>query len=44
MKGEEDKTEEKQVGKDLYHIPTRNEKTGKTEVNTLLKKENIFLS
>ena len=44
VKGEGDKTEEKKVGKDLYHIPTRNEKTGKIEVNTLLKRENIFLS
>ena len=44
MKGEGDKTVEKQVGKDLYHIPTRNDKTGKIEVNTLFKKrESIFL-
>ena len=42
VKEEGDKTKEKQVGKDLYHIPTRNEKTGKTEVNTLLKKEEYF--
>ena len=44
VKGEGDKTVEKQVEKDLYRIPTRNEKTGKIEVNTLLKRENIFLS
>ena len=44
LKGEGDKSEEKQVEKDLYHISTRNEKTGKTEVNTLLKRGNIFLS
>ena len=31
VKGEGDKTEEKQVEKDLYHIPTRNVKTAKTE-------------
>ena len=43
VKGEGDKAEEKQVERDLYHIPTRNEKTGKTEVKTLLKRENIFL-
>ena len=42
VKGEGDKTKEKQVGKDLYHIPTRNEKTGKTEVNTLLKTGEYF--
>ena len=30
------KTEEKQVEKNLYHIATRNEMTGKIEVNTLL--------
>ena len=44
MKGEGGKTVEKQVQKDLYHISIRNEKTGKIEVNTLLKRENIFLS
>ena len=44
VKGEGNKTKEKQVEKDLYHIPTRNEKTGKIEANTLLKKDNIFLS
>ena len=42
MKGEGGKTVEKQVGKDLYHIPIRNEKTGKIEVNTLLKKGEYF--
>ena len=42
VKGEGDKTVEKQVGKDLYHIPIRNEKTGKIEVNTLLKKGEYF--
>ena len=42
VKGEGDKTKEKQVRKDLYHIPTRNEKTGKTDLNTLLKKEEYF--
>ena len=40
--GEGDKTVEKQVGKDLYHTPTRNEKMGKIEVNTLLKKGAYF--
>ena len=39
-KGEGDKTVEKQVGKDLYHIPIRNEKTGKIE--HLIKKGRIF--
>ena len=29
LKGEGDKTVEKQVRNDLYHIPSRNEKTGK---------------
>ena len=38
VKREEEKNEEKQVEKDLYGIPTRNEKKGKIEVNTLLKK------
>ena len=42
VKGEGDKTVEKQVGKDLYHIPIRNEKTGKIEINTLLKKGEYF--
>ena len=42
MKGEGDKTAEKQVGKDLYHIQSRNEKTGRTEVNTLLKKKGEY--
>ena len=42
VKGEGDKTVEKQVGKDLYHIPSRNEKTGRIEVNTLLKKGEYF--
>ena len=42
VKGEGYKTVEKQVGKDFYHIPTRNEKTGKIEVNTLLKKGEYF--
>ena len=42
VKGEGDKTVEKQVGKDLYHIPTKNEKTSKIEVNTLLKKGEYF--
>ena len=42
VKGEGDKTEEKQVGKDLYHISARNKKSGKIEVNTLLKKEEFF--
>ena len=44
VKGEGDKIVEKQVGKDLCYIPIRNEKTGKIKVNTLLKRENIFLS
>ena len=42
VKEEGDKTVEKQVGKDFYHIPSRNEKTGKIEVNTLLKRGRIF--
>ena len=42
VKGEGDKTVEKQVGKDLYHIPIRNEKADKIEVNTLLKKGEYF--
>ena len=32
MKGEGDKTEEKQIEKDLHHIPNRNEKTSKIEL------------
>ena len=42
VKGEGDKTVEKQVEKDLYHIPTRNEKTDKIEVNNLLKRGEYF--
>ena len=42
VKGEGGKTVEKQVGKDLYHVPIRNEKTGKIEANTLLKKGEYF--
>ena len=42
VKGKGNKTVEKQVGKDLYHIPSRNEKTGRIEVNTLLKKGEYF--
>ena len=42
VKGEGDKTVEKQVGTDLYHIPIRNERTGKIEVNTLLKRGEYF--
>ena len=42
VKGEGDETVQKQVGNDLYHIPTRREKTGKIEVNTLLKKGEYF--
>ena len=41
-KGREIKLGEKQVEKDLYHIPTRNEKTGKIKVNTTLKKGEYF--
>ena len=44
VKREGDKTVEKQVGKDLYHIPSRNENTGRIEVNTLFERESIFLS
>ena len=33
------KSEFQKAEKSLYHIPTRNKKTGKTEVNTLLKKD-----
>ena len=42
VKGEGDVNVEKQVGKDLYHIPIRNEKTGKNEVKHLIKKGRIF--
>ena len=38
VKEKEVKSEFQKVEKSLYHIPTRN-KTGKTEVNTLLKKD-----
>ena len=38
MKEKEVKFEFYKVEKSLYHIPTRNKKTGNTEVNTLLKK------
>ena len=33
------KSEFQKVEKSLYHIPKRNKKTGKVEVNTLLKKD-----
>ena len=39
MKEKEVKSEFQKVEKSLYHIPTRNRKTGKTEVSTLLKKD-----
>ena len=42
VKGEGDKTVKKQVGKDLYHIASKNERIGKIEVNTLLKKGEYF--
>ena len=39
VKEKEVKSEFQKVEKSLYHIPTRNRKTGKIEVNTLLKKD-----
>ena len=39
MKEKEVKSEFQKVEKSLYHIPTRNKKTGKSEINTLLKKD-----
>ena len=39
VKEKEIKSEFQKVEKSLYHIPTRNKKTGKIEVNTLLKKD-----
>ena len=39
VKEKEVKSEFHKVEKSLYHIPTRNRKTGKIEVNTLLKKD-----
>ena len=39
MKEKEVNSEFQKVEKSLYHIPTRNKKTGKIEVNTLLKKD-----
>ena len=39
MKVKEGKSEFKKVEKCLYHIPTRNKKPDKIEVNTLLKKD-----
>ena len=36
------KDEEKPVEKNMYHIPTRNEMTGKIEINTLLKKDEFI--
>ena len=37
MKEKEFTSKFEKVEKSLYHIPTRNKKTGKIEVNTLLK-------
>ena len=39
MKEKEVNSELQKVEKSLYHIPTRKKKTGKIEVNTLLKKD-----
>ena len=39
VKENEVNSEFQKVEKSLYHIPTRNKKTGKIEVNTLLKKD-----
>ena len=39
MREKEIKSEFQKVEKSLYHIPTRNQKTGKIRVNTLLKKD-----
>ena len=39
VKEKEVNSEFQKVEKSLYHIPTRNKKTGKIEVNTLLKKD-----
>ena len=39
MKEKEVNSEFQKLEKSLYHIPTRNKKTGKIEVNTLLKKD-----
>ena len=39
VKEKEVNSEFQKVEKGLYHIPTRNKKTGKIEVNTLLKKD-----
>ena len=39
VKEKEVKSEFQKVEKSLYHIPTRNRKTGKIEVNTVLKKD-----
>ena len=39
MKEKEVKSEFQKVEKSLYHIPTRNRKTGKIEVNTPLRKD-----
>ena len=38
------KSEFQKVEKSLYHIPARNKKTGKTEVNTVLKKDLSFVT
>ena len=39
VKEKEVKSEFQKVERSLYHIPTRNKKTGMNEVNTLLKKD-----
>ena len=39
MKEKEVKSKFQKVEKSLYHIPTRNKKTDKIEVNTLLKND-----
>ena len=44
VKEEEVKSEVQKVEKSLYHILTRNGKTGKIEVNILLKKDLSLLS
>ena len=43
-KGKEVKSDFKPMEKQLYHIPSRNKKTGLIEVNTLRKKRTYHLS
>ena len=41
VKEKEVKCQFQKVEKNLYHIPTRNKKTGRIDVNTLLKKDPV---